>query len=241
MKHGPIYVITDTTVQNRFTHAELTAAVLAGGAGVVQLRMKPAVGVAPAMSATPATSATAAPPATTATAGAPATRELVDTARVCAALCRRARVPFLVNDRVDVAWAADADGVHLGDDDLPLQSARHLLGPHRILGASADSIDDVLARAREGADYCGIGPVFPTSTKTDTGPVLGLDGLAAVVAASPIPLVAIGGITLDRIADVARTGVAAVAIVSAICAADSPEAATREANGLWRSAVGGTR
>ncbi|MEZ4647240.1 MAG: thiamine phosphate synthase [Candidatus Eisenbacteria bacterium] len=227
MKLGPIYVITDTSVQSRYSHAELVAAALAGGADVVQLRMKFA--------------ATGESGARTASAVGPSTREIVDVARTCAALCRRVHVPFLVNDRVDVAWTVDADGVHLGDDDLPLPSARSLLGPHRILGASADSIGDVLARAREGADYCGVGPVFPTSTKSDTGPVLGLDGLAAVVAASPIPLVAIGGITLDRIHDVARTGVAAVAIVSAICAAESPESATREAKALWLAARGANR
>ena len=208
---GPIYVVTDTTVQSRFSHLQLVRAALAGGADIIQLRMKEG-----------------------------STRSILEVARECSALCRRAHVPFLVNDRTDIAWAADADGVHLGDDDLPLSLARSLLGPHRILGASADNIEDVIARGREGADYCGIGPVFDTSTKTDAGPVLGIDNLARSVDGSPVPLVAIGGMTLERIAEVAATGVHAVALVSAICAADDPEAATRRARELWIRVRGAT-
>lgn len=216
MKIGPIYVITDATLRPGASHLTLVQAALAGGADVIQLRDKPraASGSCPA-----------APPLTT--------RALLATAREAGGLCRRAGTTFLVDDRVDVAWAADADGVHLGDDDLPLTVARALLGPHRLIGASADGIDDILARAAEGADYCGIGPVFPTATKSDTGPVLGLDALTHIAAAAPIPLVAIGGIGLEQIAAVAATGVHAVALVSAIWGARDPEAAIRQAREEW--------
>lgn len=226
MKLGPIYVITDTTMRPGSSHLSLVRAALSGGADTVQLRDKPAAHREPGpIERSPA-------------AGSLSTRAFLAAVREAAALCRRAGVPLIVNDRTDVAWAADADGVHLGDGDLPLGLARALLGPRRILGASADTLEDVLARAAEGADYCGIGPVFPTSTKSDAGPVLGLDGLARIVAASPIPLVAIGGISLERLPDVAATRVHAAALVSAICAAEDPEAATRLAKEAWRRGGG---
>lgn len=216
MKLGPVYVITDTTLRPDVSHLSLVRAALAGGADVIQLRDKLRTSGSLGHQPSPLT-----------------TRALLATAREAAALCRRTGTTFLIDDRIDVAWAADADGVHLGDDDLPLAPARALLGPHRLLGASADGLDDVLARAAEGADYCGIGPVFPTMTKTDTGPVLGLEALARIAAAAPIPLVAIGGIGLAQIAEVAATGVHAVALVSAICGAADPEAATRRAREEW--------
>ena len=228
MKLGPLYVIADTSVQSNFSPDTLVRAALAGGADVIQLRAK---GWASS------SAGWAAPESPMVTGSCGSTRALIEIARECGALCRRARVPFLVNDRVDIAWAADADGVHLGDDDMPLAPARALLGPHRILGASADNIEQILARVSEGADYCGIGPVFPTSTKRDAGPVLGLEELARAVKASPVPLVAIGGITMERIPEVAATGVYAIALVSAVCAADDPEDATRRARELWLRAT----
>lgn len=127
-----------------------------------------------------------------------------------------------MNDRVDVAWAADADGVHLGAGDLPAALARELLGPHRIIGCSGDNAEEALACGCLGADYVGIGPVFPTGSKADAGLLLGLDGLARAVRESRVPLIAIGGIAVDNLASVLETGVHGVAVLSAVCRSDDP-------------------
>ena len=195
---GRLHIITDTTLQSRFSHRELAQLALAGGAEVVQYRRKES-----------------------------STRVLLEEAVALRALCR-GRARLIINDRADVALLADADGVHLGDQDLPLPLARDLLGPLRILGGSADNAEEAMARAAEGADYCGIGPVFPTGSKKDTGPLLGLEGLARAVQQARIPLIAIGGITLENLPEVLATGVHGVAILSAVCCAQDPAAATAE-------------
>ena len=130
-------------------------------------------------------------------------------------LCRARRVPLLINDRVDIALAAGADGVHLGQDDLPLPEARTLLGPDRILGATAHTVDEALRAQAEGADYLGVGAMFPTGTKTDTVPT-SADTLKAICAAVSIPVVAIGGVTAQNLPTLAGTGIAGAAVVSAI-------------------------
>jgi thiamine-phosphate pyrophosphorylase len=200
MRPGRLHVITDTQLQTRLGHVELARLALEGGATTIQLREKRAD-----------------------------TRELVAVAREIGALCRRRRVPFLVNDRADVAWASDADGVHLGADDLSVSDARRLLGPHRIIGASADSTEEAIERARAGADYAGIGPIFATTSKPNTGPVLGIEGLRRAVAGSSIPLIAIGGISLANLDEVLATGVYGVALLGAICLSDDPASAVRQA------------
>ncbi len=159
--------------------------------------------------------------------------DFLHAARIHAAACRRRHVPFLVNDRVDLAKALDADGAHLGADDLPLELAREWLGPERILGGSADTPEEVALRAAAGADYCGIGPVFATSSKSDAGPVIGLDGLARAVKSSSIPLIAIGGIDETNLGDVAATGVHGAAILSAAAMAENVEEWAQEARQIW--------
>lgn len=203
MRIGRLHVITDVRLQQRFGHLDLARAAIEGGADVVQLRDKEA----PAL-------------------------DLLRTAVEIAALCRRSSVSLIVNDRADIAWAADASGAHLGDQDLPLPIARRLLGPDRILGTSVDRAEETVPRAREGADYAGIGPIFATATKSDTGPVLGLEELARAVRHFPLPLIAIGGITLANLEEVVSTGVHGVALVSAVCLSDDPASVVRAARAV---------
>lgn len=141
-------------------------------------------------------------------------------------LCRRHDVPFLVNDRVDVALAVEADGVHLGQDDLPAQVARDFVG-HRILGISITDPDQVHPAVEAGADYLGVGPIFPTASKPDAAPPGGVEMLGHVRRLTDLPLVAIGGITAGNVGRVMEAGADAVAVVSAICSAADVEDATR--------------
>jgi thiamine-phosphate pyrophosphorylase len=205
---GRLHLITDSLLQARFSHLELARMALEGGAEVIQYRRKDAC-----------------------------TRVLLEETEAIRAICRRKGVPLIVDDRADVALFGDADGVHLGDQDLPIPLARDLLGPSRFIGGSADNAEEAVARIREGADYVGIGPVFPTSSKRDTGPLLGLDGLARAVRAADGPLIAIGGITLENAASVLETGVFGIAVLSAFVMADDPKAAAVG----FRAILDGTR
>jgi len=190
---GRLHILTDSELQSRWSHLDLARAAVEHGAETVQYRRKGS-----------------------------STRLMVEEAIALREVCRRRQVPLLVNDRVDVALAADADGAHLGDDDLPIPIARDLLGPHRLIGGSADTGAEARARRRDGADYAGIGPVFATSSKRDTGPVLGLDGLAVAVREAGVPLIAIGGITVENLSAVLATGVHGVAVLGAVCLSDDP-------------------
>ncbi len=131
-------------------------------------------------------------------------------------------VPFIVNDRVDVAAALGADGVHLGSDDMPVRTARRLLGPDRIIGATARSAREGRRLIAAGADYLGVGPVFPSGTKPDAGPVLLPAGLKKIVQTIHAPVVGIGGIEPENAGAVMRAGADGVAVVSCIMAADNP-------------------
>jgi thiamine-phosphate pyrophosphorylase len=146
-------------------------------------------------------------------------------------LCRAARVPFCVNDRLDVALAVGADVVHLGQDDLPLadaQRVRALAGrPELLIGFSTHNLAQARATAAAGADYIGFGPVFGTRSKLNPDPTVGLEALAEACRAVAVPVVAIGGVTLDAVPAVARAGAAAAAIISAIDTAPDPTAAGR--------------
>jgi thiamine-phosphate pyrophosphorylase len=152
---------------------------------------------------------------------------LRDAALVIAPLCRRAGVPFCVNDRLDVALAVSADAVHLGQDDLPLDDARRVAAGRLAIGFSTHNRAQALAAAAGGADYIGFGPVFGTRSKRNPDPTVGLEALRAIAAEVAVPVVAIGGITLDRVADVAATGAAAAAVISAVSEAPDPAAAGR--------------
>lgn len=137
-------------------------------------------------------------------------------------------IPFIVNNRVDLALALEADGVHVGQSDLPVPIVRSLIGPDKILGFSVSNAEELCAANVSMVDYLGIGPVFPTVSKADAAPAVGADGFAALAAQSPVPVVAIGGLNRERAAQIRATGTAAgIAVISAICRADDPAAAAR--------------
>ena len=143
--------------------------------------------------------------------------EFLRTAKEIKSLCQSYHVPFIVDDNLDIALACDADGLHIGQNDMPAAKARKLLGPDKILGVSAQTVEQAIAACRDGADYLGVGAVFPTGTKTDAVEVP-LDTLKTIAAAVDIPVVAIGGINADNIAELSGTGIAGTAVVSAIFA-----------------------
>ncbi|MGI6109300.1 MAG: thiamine phosphate synthase [Eubacteriaceae bacterium] len=143
------------------------------------------------------------------------------------ALCRRFNVPFLLDDDVDLTLSVNADGVHVGQSDMKAADVRSLLGPDRILGVSAQTVDQALEAERQGADYLGVGAVFPTGTKTDAQAV-SYETLSAICKAVRIPVVAIGGICKDNVSKLAGSGIDGVAVVSALFAQPDPAAAAAE-------------
>lgn len=192
-----VYVLTDSRLCGRPLEQCVEAA-LRGGATAIQLREKHL-----------------------------STRQLVELASALLPVVRHYGVPFIVNDRVDVALAVDADGVHLGTDDMPVELARRLLGPQRIIGASVESPEEALQAERAGADYLGVGPIFATTTKPDAGEPKGPELLAAVRRVTRLPIVAISGVTAQNAPLAIRAGADGVAVISAVMAAPDVEAATR--------------
>jgi len=156
------------------------------------------------------------------------TRDFIEEAVRIKHILEPFHVPLIINDRIDVALAMKADGVHVGQDDMPYAMARALMGPSAIVGLSVERWEDVEEAEVLDCDYIGVSPVFDTPTKTDTKGAWGLDGLARIKAFSRHPLVAIGGLNASNTADVVKAGADCVAVVSAICAAPDPEAASRE-------------
>lgn len=197
-KIGRLHVLTDEVLQTRFSHLQLAEEAISGGADTIQLRQK-----------------------------AGSTRELIETARQIQAVCRATGVTFIVNDRVDVALAVGADGVHLGQDDFPISLARKILGSDVIIGGSAGSLDEAQRCVMEGADYVGFGPVYETASKDDAGPAAGLDLLSQISRKIDLPVVAIGGITVGNMKNVIEAGAHGIAVISAVCCQDDPKEATR--------------
>ncbi len=202
-----LYVVTDAGLARGRSHLEIVRAAIAGSVTVVQYREKEAT-----------------------------TRRMVEEAWELRALCREAGVPFIVNDRLDVALAVDADGVHVGQDDMPAFLARKLIGPERILGVSVSTVKEALQAEQDGADYISASPVFSTPTKPDAPQPTGLEGLRAIVATVRQPVVAIGGINASNAAQVIRAGAGGVAVVSAIVAAEDVESAARELRAVVEAA-----
>jgi len=157
-----------------------------------------------------------------------AARDFLDLARRVAGRLTAAKVPLLINDRADIAAACGADGVHLGQEDLPVQEARRIVGEGRIIGISVNTLEEALEAERSGADYIGLGPVFPTSTKDTPLAVVGLKGVARLKRALTIPVVAIGGITVSRAGGLARAGADGMAVVSAVLGAADPKRAAAD-------------
>jgi thiamine-phosphate pyrophosphorylase len=153
-------------------------------------------------------------------------RELYDFARAVVTLCAPAGTTCLVNDRVDVALAVGADGTHLGAGDLPLAAARRIAGPGHLLGGTAREPELARRLVAEGADYLGVGPAYPTRTKTGLPDAIGPAGVRAVAEAVDVPVIAIGGVTAERVAALLAAGAFGVAVVGAVAAAADPAAAT---------------
>lgn len=193
-----LYLVTDRSLALGRATVNIVAAAVRGGVTCVQLREKHC-----------------------------STREFIEEARaVKTVLAQMERhIPLIINDRLDVALAVEADGVHLGQTDMCLADARRLAGTTMAIGISAESVDDALQAERDGADYVGISPVFATPTKTDTAQPLGLAGIRAIRAAVSLPLVGIGGIDQNNAAAVLRAGTDGVAVVSAIVSASCPRSA----------------
>lgn len=192
-------VITDERLGRGRSHLRIAEAAIRGGTDVVQLRDKAASG-----------------------------RRLYEAALQLRRLTREAGIPFIVNDRVDVALAAGADGVHVGREDLPAAVARRLLGPGGILGVSAETVEDAVAAERDGADYLGVGPVFEArGSKADAGAPLGLELVARIRQACRLPIVAIGGINAGNARLVRDAGADAAAVISAVVSADDIAEAAR--------------
>lgn len=194
----PLCVITDEKLSG-LRHHEVADQALRGGAPMVQLREKEGN-----------------------------LRYLYDEAVIIQRLCRDYGALFIVNDRVDLAISVEADGVHLGQEDLPARMARSLMRPGMLLGISTHSVEEARDAEAAGADYIGFGPIFPTGTKTGTRPVVGLEGIRKVKTAVRIPVMAIGGITLDQVSDVIGAGADGVAVISAIVGSGRITAACRE-------------
>lgn len=147
-------------------------------------------------------------------------REFLELAIRVKEITARYKVPLIINDRLDIALAVDADGLHVGQDDLPMLKARELFGPDKIIGVSARSLPEALLAQQQGADYLGVGAVFKTSTKTDAKEV-SLEQLEHIKESVSIPVVAIGGISLENVKQVITTGIDGVSVVSAILAKDN--------------------
>lgn len=193
-----LYVIIDTAMLKGRSYQEVPKQVIRGGAEVIQLRDKEH-----------------------------GKKELLAIARDIRDLCKEKDVLFIVNDHLDIALAVDADGLHVGPDDLPVAVARKILPPDKILGSSAHTVDRAVTLSTDGADYIGVGAMFPTGTK-EHAEVVGIKRLSEVKEAVNTPIVAIGGIREDNIKDVIKAGADAFAVISAVLSADDIEKATRK-------------
>ena len=191
-----LYLVTDRRLSLGRSTVEVVAAAVSGGVTCVQLREKHC-----------------------------STREFLEEARRVRELLVGTGVPLIINDRLDVALAVAADGVHLGQNDTHISDARRLVGERLVIGISAESVADAIRAEAEGADYIGVSPVFTTPTKMDTAPPLGLEGLREIRRAVSLPLVAIGSIRHDNAAEVLRAGADGLAVVSAIVSAPCPRTA----------------
>ena len=191
-----LYLVTDRDLARGRSTFEIVKAAVDGGVTVVQLREKHC-----------------------------STREFIEQALAIKNFLKARKVPLIINDRLDVAQAVKADGVHLGQTDMPLEMAKDILGDSMLIGISAESLEDAIAAEKGGADYLGVSPIYTTSTKTDTAPPLGLAGLREIRKAVSLSLVGIGGLNKENSAEAIRSGADGVAVVSAIVAADDPRAA----------------
>ena len=203
---GRLHVITDFKMQQIRSHADLARLALRGGADTIQFRQKHG-GI----------------------------RNVLAQAHATQAVCTDASMPLIVNDRVDIAQAVGAAGVHLGQEDFPIEEARALLGDEAIIGATANKVSQVVTAYEQGATYVGFGPVFETRSKRNAKSVTGLETLAEACEAVPIPVIAIGGITHDRVRPTLEAGAYGVAVLSSVATSKNPERAAAR----FRAAIDG--
>ena len=194
-----LYAITDRKMLGDVSEVEAARLCFEGGADVVQLRMKDTDG-----------------------------GEMLEKAKAIQEIAQQYCKFFIVNDRLDIAVLAGADGVHLGQTDIPVQAARRLVGDEMIIGVSASTVEEAVKAVDDGADYIGVGSIFNTSTKPDADQGIGLDTLMDICQAVDVPVVAIGGINKGNIRDVIRAGADGAAVVSAIMAKPDIKAAAHE-------------
>ena len=195
-----LYVITDRGLAKGRSHTEVARAAVAGGANVVQLRDKEA-----------------------------STLELYKTGLALREITARAGAVFIMNDRLDIALAVDADGVHLGQDDLPPEAARKLLGRGKILGLSVENPEQAAKAEGAGADYVAIGPIYEArGSKADAGPPVGPAAITAIRKATRLPIIAIGGIRADQVSAVLQAGADGIAVISAVVSAGDIKAAAED-------------
>lgn len=204
-----LYVVTDERLSRGRSHAEIARQVVLGGADVVQLRDKNTTG-----------------------------RYFYDAAVQVRDVTRDSGTIFIVNDRLDIALAVGADGVHLGQQDIPLISARRIAPNDLLIGVSVGNVQEAVQAENDGADYVAFGPVFPTDSKSDAGPGLGLNTLREIGQAVTIPLVAIGGIGPNNVREVVSNGADGVAVISAVVGQEDMARATMDLKRMVREAKG---
>ena len=200
-----LYVITDEIISRGQSHATIAQQAVSGGADIIQLRDKSR-----------------------------SCAELTGIGRKIAAITGKAGVVFIVNDRLDVAIACGADGVHLGQDDMRLSTARQIAPPGFIIGVSVSTVEEAVDSEREGADYIALSPVFSTTSKGNAGPGHGLDRLREIRRAVSIPVIAIGGINRRNVRDIIEAGADGIAVISAVVASPDITEAARELKDLVR-------
>jgi len=200
LKNWYLYVITDEQLSNGRSHIEIARFAIEGGADVIQLRDKTA-----------------------------SSRKLYEDAIAIRKITRDADVSFIVNDRLDIALAVDADGVHVGQKDLPAKVARRLIGSDKILGVSAETVEQAIQAEQDGADYLGVGPIFEArSTKPDASEPMGLVLLREVQCRCKIPVIAIGGINQQNASETIQAGADGIAVISAIVSAQDIASVSHE-------------
>ena len=193
-----LYLVTDRGLSRGRRNLDIIRAAVAGGVTMVQLREKEAT-----------------------------TREFYQEGLKIKEFLGEHNVPLIINDRLDIALALDAEGVHVGQDDMPVAVARRILGDDKIIGASVVDVAEAREAEAAGADYLGLSPIFVTSTKPDLTAQIGIDGIAPIRQAVRIPIVGIGSMSAENAFEAVRAGLDGVAVVSAICSQRDPEAAAR--------------
>jgi len=202
-----LYLITNQKLAGSSSLSDIVRDAIAGGATIVQYREKDAP-----------------------------TRHMIEQAREIHAITKVAGVPLIIDDRIDVMLAVDAEGVHVGQSDMPAKLARQLIGPDKILGLTAKTVEQAIQAEKDGADYLGCGDIFGTTSKADAGIPIGLDGFRDRLQSVSIPVVGIGGVTVNNAASVIKLGANGVAVISAIVSQPDPKLAAQQLIAQIRSA-----